>query len=159
VSETSNRVDRTYGILLGGDEDEAIHRRFIEQAFPSFELARVLLAELMTRQHMTVDWMVQRFKVSMRAIETLCSYLELENAVQFNRDQRIVRAGAGTQSWKPNHEWVIEYQRIHHLELDRMRLYLAEQGCLMEHLVRALGDPDAHACGICANCQGRRLRA
>ena len=40
-----------------------------------------------------------------------------------------------------------------------MQKYVAHRGCLMEFLARALDDPDAKPCGVCANCQGKGFRA
>ena len=39
----------------------------------------------------------------------------------------------------------------------QMQAYVTYTGCLMEFLVRALDDPTARPCGICANCRGKGL--
>jgi ATP-dependent DNA helicase RecQ len=84
--------------------------------------------------------------------------LEIDGAIEikFNRKILYVRTA---NPWQPDIDRTNRITALRRGELAQMQRYVAHSGCLMEFLARALDDPDAKTCGVCANCQGKGFRA
>jgi ATP-dependent DNA helicase RecQ len=64
---------------------------------------------------------------------------------------------ATLRPWQVDRAAAVEVAARRRREWDRMRDYMATRGCLMAFLTADLDDPEAGACGHCANCLGRPL--
>jgi ATP-dependent DNA helicase RecQ len=148
VGRAGRAVDKAFGILLSGREDDEISDYFIRTAFPPLEVMQGALSVLEKGGLLTIDDLGAELNHGRGAIEKALKLLEVDGAVQHEK-----RGWSRTPNrWTPEVErWqrVTQHRRD---ELVQMQRYVAHQGCLMEFLSRALDDPAAAPCGKCMNC-------
>jgi ATP-dependent DNA helicase RecQ len=157
VGRAGRAVDRAYGILLSGSEDDDIQDYFIESAFPSPETMTSILDALAARG-LSINELLTRVNVSRSMADRALKLLELDGAIETRFDKKVVYCRI-SHAWQPDIERTSRITGLRRAELAQMQSYVAYQGCLMEFLARALDDPEARPCGVCANCQGKGFRA
>ncbi len=158
VGRAGRAVDRAYGILLSGDEDQDITQYFIQTAFPPEADAALILDVLNQAEEGLSLRMLQR--------QVNLPYLRLEKIMKqlavLTPSPVVKRRSRWYRSPVP---YVRDQQRIDQLtalrlaEQTQMSEYLSSQECLMAFLQKALDDPQATACGRCAPCVGKPLRS
>jgi ATP-dependent DNA helicase RecQ len=158
VGRAGRSVDRAYGILLSGSEDDDIQDYFIESAFPPPETMTSLLDAIAAANGLSLNELLGRVNVSRSMADRALKLLEIDGAIEI-RFQKTNRYFRTTNSWKPDIDRTNRITALRRAELSQMQEYVAHRGCLMEFLACALDDPDARACGVCANCQGRGFSA
>jgi ATP-dependent DNA helicase RecQ len=158
VGRAGRAVDRAYGILLSGSEDDDIQDYFIESAFPSPATMTSILEALAASRGLSMNDLLSRVNVSRSMAERALKLLEIDGAVEVRYDKRVLYSRT-SNPWQPDIERTNRITGLRRAELAEMQRYVAHRGCLMEFLARALDDPDAKPCGWCANCQGRGFRA
>jgi len=156
VGRAGRALDRAYGILLSGAEDDEIQDYFIESSFPRPETMNALIDALEDGGGLTLPELLARVNVSRTTAERALKLLEIDQAVtiKFDKTTKYYRS---SESWSPNIERTTRITDNRRSELAEMQRYVEHRGCLMEFLARALDDPDAVRCGVCANCQGKGL--
>ena len=159
VGRAGRALEKAYGILLSGNEDDEIAEYFIRSAFPKSSTFGELIALLERTEGASRDEIAERINASYREVDTALKILEVEGAI-----------GVATEKKKrlyfrtPN-PWQLDTQRITQItgqrraEREQMREYVGHTGCLMQFLVAALDDRSTGPCGICANCQGKGFSA
>jgi ATP-dependent DNA helicase RecQ len=152
VGRAGRAVDKAFGILLSGREDDEIQGYFIRSAFPPVQAMEAVLALLEAEGPLTIAEIMIHLNLSRGVIEKTIKLLELDGAIGREKQRYARTPGA----WSPDvaRMEAVTNQRLH--ELEEMRRYIAHDGCLMEFLARALDDPNARACGRCMNCVQRR---
>lgn len=154
VGRAGRAIPVAYGVLLSGEEEAAINEYFRDSAFPP-------------------EWQVNRILDALEAADEGMKVREIERAVNLRQSQidkvlkllvveplSPVMRIEGSWYRTPN-PYQLDQQRIAHLTAQReaewaqMKLYLANESCLMQFLADALDDPNAEACGRCAVCLGR----
>ena len=158
VGRAGRAVDRAYGILLSGSEDDDIQDYFIESAFPSPETMTSILDAVGATDGPSINELLARVNVSRSMADRALKLLEIDGALEIKFDKKV-RYFRTANSWHPDIERTNRITALRRAELTQMRTYVAHRGCLMEFLARALDDPDAKTCGVCANCQGKGFRA
>jgi ATP-dependent DNA helicase RecQ len=156
VGRAGRAVDDAYGILLNGEEDDAIADYFIRTAFPTPRDAEQLLTAMRTVEGaLTVPKLQQRVNLSKGKIEKILKFLLLESPAPIQK----TAAGYVLNPVR----WQMPVARIERItdlrrdEQERMRVYMGSQDCLMQFLAEELDDPSAGPCGKCVNCTGRLL--
>ena len=155
VGRAGRGVERAYGILLTGREDDEIQDYFIETAFPRPEVMHEILDALACAEDLSLNELLAQVNVARRVAEKALTLLEVDGAVG-RAERRYFRT---PNPWHPDIERIERVIAQRRKELAQMQAYVNHKGCLMEFLARALDDPAATACGVCANCQGRGLPA
>jgi ATP-dependent DNA helicase RecQ len=155
VGRAGRAVDRAYGILLAGSEDEEIQDYFIGSAFPPAQKMEEILRTLEQSQGLTLNAILGQVNIAHGIAEIALKILEVEGAI--GRDKKAYFRTPNP--WKPDLTRIAQITGQRRAEQGQMRAYLKHPDCLMEFLARALDDPDARPCGICANCKGRGLKA
>ena len=150
VGRAGRAIDRAYGILLSGEEDDEIADFFIRSAFPEPSVPRELLRRLERVDGMTLSELQRSVNAAPDTIERALRLLELAGAVA-REDGAFIRT---PNAWDPNTEQIDRVTARRQAELRQMRDYVTHTGCLMLFLARALDDPTAEPCGRCANCRG-----
>lgn len=158
VGRAGRAVDRAYGILLSGSEDDDIQRYFIESAFPPPETMTSILDALSAGKGLSINDLLARVNVSRSMADRALKLLEIDGAVEIKFDKKV-RYFRTSNPWQPDIERTNRITALRRAELTQMQTYVAHRGCLMEFLARALDDPEATTCGVCANCQGRGFSA
>lgn len=157
VGRAGRAVDRAYGILLSGAEDDEIQDYFIESAFPSVEIMQQILAVLANSEGLTVNEILAQVNVSRSVLEKALKLLEVDGAIGVVFEKSRTVYFRTPNPWWPDVERIERVTHLRRAEQAQMRAYMAHTGCLMEFLQRALDDPDPRPCGRCANCRGKGL--
>ena len=158
VGRAGRAVDRAYGILLSGTEDDDIQDYFIDSAFPPTQTMSSLLDAIGASKAISINELLARVNVSRSMAERALKLLELDGAIEIKFDKKTLYSRTQNR-WQPDVERTNRITTLRRSELAQMKTYVAHRGCLMEFLAKALDDPDARPCGVCANCQGRGLPA
>jgi ATP-dependent DNA helicase RecQ len=153
VGRAGRAVERAYGILLSGREDDEIADYFLRTAFPPADRMRELLAALEAVESATLGGLQRAVNLSRGQIDQALKLLELDGAVA-KTGGRYVRTPI---PWQPDEERIARVVATRQLELEQMRTYVTYGGCRMEYLTRLLDDPAAVPCGRCANDLGRGM--
>jgi ATP-dependent DNA helicase RecQ len=153
VGRAGRAVDRAYGILLAGREDDEIADYFLRTAFPPADRMRELLAALETVDSTTLAGLQRSVNMGRNQIDQALKLLELDGAVT----KTGTRYARTNEEWQPDEERIARVVETRLLEQKQMREYVAYDGCRMEYLTRLLDDPAAAPCGRCANDVGRGM--
>jgi ATP-dependent DNA helicase RecQ len=156
VGRAGRAVDDAYGVLLNGEEDDAIADYFIRTAFPTPQDVEQLLAAMRTANGaLTIPKIQQRVNLGKGKLEKILEFLLLESPAP------IQKTAAGyvlnPVRWRMPTERIEGITNLRRGELERMRIYTGSQDCLMQFLAEELNDPNAAPCGKCVNCAGQLL--
>ena len=152
VGRAGRAVERAYGILLSGREDDAIAEYFLSTAFPPSARMREILNALEKVDSATIRGLQAQVNLPYGQIEKALKLLEVDGAVSRERG-RFVRT---SMPWEQDEAWVAAVLAARRRELASMQDYVDTDGCRMEFLGRLLNDPAAGACGHCSNDGGVR---
>jgi ATP-dependent DNA helicase RecQ len=156
VGRAGRAVDDAYGVLLNGEEDDAIADYFIRTAFPTPQDVELLLAAMRTASGpLTIPTIQQRVNLTKGKVEKILEFLLLESPAP------IQKTPAGyvlnPVRWQMPAERIEGITNLRRGELERMRVYMGSRDCLMQFLAEELNDPNAVPCGKCVNCAGQLL--
>jgi ATP-dependent DNA helicase RecQ len=155
VGRAGRSLDKAYGILLAGEEDQSIHEYFIRTAFPSPQAYLDVLNALQDNEGLSFGGILDRVNISWGMAEKVLKLLEIDGAI--GRENAVY--------FKTPNPWHYDQNRIEQVlalrktELNEIGSYVDYQGCSMAFLLRSLNDSQVSNCGRCANCQGRKLSA
>lgn len=158
VGRAGRAVDRAYGILLSGSEDDDIQNYFIESAFPPPDAMTSILNAVSTSDGLSINELLARVNVSRSMADRALKLLEIDGAIEIKFDKKV-QYFRTAKHWQPDIERTNRITALRRAEVAQMQKYVAHRGCLMEFLARALDDPDSKHCGVCANCQGKGFSA
>ncbi|HSL32719.1 MAG TPA: RecQ family ATP-dependent DNA helicase [Candidatus Limnocylindrales bacterium] len=153
VGRAGRAVERAYGILLAGREEDEIADYFLRTAFPPAERMRELLATLEAAGSATLGTLQKAVNLSRNQLDQALKLLEIDGAVT-KVGGRYHRTDV---PWQPDEERIARVVATRRLEQQQMRDYVTHAGCRMEYLIGLLDDPDAAPCGRCANDVGRGM--
>lgn len=156
VGRAGRGLERAYGILLSGAEDDDIQDYFIESAFPTVEDFDQILEVLKPGERLSPEEILARTNVSRSTLEKALKLLELDEIIKSTSDGYRVYARTSVP-WRPDIERIERVTQQRRLEKAQMQAYAVHQGCLMEFLLRALDEPEPGPCGRCSNCRGEWL--
>ena len=158
VGRAGRAIDRAYGVLMSGAEDDEIANYFIRTAFPSAEEVAEVLRVLDAAPRPLKAAEIQRaLNIRPSKLAKALKFLEVESPSPITHE--------GTAYVRTPVAWVMPAERIERItqlrrqEQARMRAYMEAAGCLMQFLAEELSDPEAAPCGKCADCTGERLGA
>lgn len=159
VGRAGRAVDEAYGILLHGEEDDAIADFFIRSAFPPQRHVDVILAELdKSDGGLSIPQLEARVNLKKKAhLEKALKYLSVEMPAPITKIGSKYNLTAAGHDYHIDADHVQQISDIRRGEQAQMQAYMEHTGCLMEFLARALDDPHAGACGKCAGCLGRPI--
>ena len=153
VGRAGRAVERAYGVLLSGREDDDIAAWFIKTAFPPTVNMEQILEALEGTESMTVVSLERAVNLPKGRIEQALKLLEIDGAVARERG-RYFRT---PNPWSQDEERIARVIETREAELAQMQAYVTTDGCRMEFLTRLLDDPTTGPCGNCANDVGRGL--
>ena len=151
VGRAGRAIDRAYGVLLSGAEDDQIQQFFMRTAFPSEQEVESVLDALDEKEDHTAG-LQSRLNLRKGRIETTLKFLSVQNPSPVIRDGNIWRRTA--VDWHMDHEHIERLTAMRRREWEELLDYVNHTDCLMEYLARALDDPMPTPCGRCANCIG-----
>jgi len=156
VGRAGRAIPEAFGVLLAGQEDDAINRYFMAQAFPPAEDVEAVLAALAGAEGgLTVLGLMREVNLGQGQIEKVLKLLSVADDAPVARE-----GGRWTRTANP---FRLDQGRIARLSARReaewrqMQDYIGSRTCLMQFLTRALDDPSSSPCGRCAVCTGRAI--
>ncbi|MEX0790807.1 MAG: helicase-related protein, partial [Actinomycetota bacterium] len=154
VGRAGRALERSWGVLLAGEEDREIQDWFIKTAFPPRALAEEVVGILeRAAGPVSVAYLESQVNLGRTRLTQMMKVLEVEGAIEY------VKGGFR----RIDQPWTYPLERFNGVTAARrneqkvMVEYRDHPGCLMEFLGRQLDDPDAGPCGICMNCAGSSL--
>ena len=156
VGRAGRAVDEACGILLHGEEDDAIADFFIRSAFPPQVHVDAILGELDKADGgLSVRELEGRLNLKHSQLEKALKYLSVEMPAPITKIGSKWNVTAIAATYRIKAEYVDAITAVRRAEQAQMQAYMGHDGCLMEFLARALDDPHAEPCGKCAGCLGR----
>jgi ATP-dependent DNA helicase RecQ len=156
VGRAGRAVDLAYGILLSGDEDQAITDYFIQSAFPPEQHVQDVLDVLSQADDgLSVPGMERQLNLSRGQIDKVVKILATESPAPITKQGS--KWYVNPISYQPNREKVEELIQIRQQEQTRMMNYMQNKECLMVFLSKELDDPESTPCDRCAVCLGEPL--
>jgi ATP-dependent DNA helicase RecQ len=154
VGRAGRAVEKAYGILLCGEEDDEIAEYFMRTALPPREHVDLLLAALTEeKKGAGMRTLERRLNLSWTQIQKVLTLLAVEEPPVVVKEDR--------QWVLKRRDYVAEatlwdrLRAIRRREQERMQAYMTTRDCLMMFLRSELDDPAAAPCGRCANCTGK----
>ncbi|MEH2036900.1 RecQ family ATP-dependent DNA helicase [Nostoc sp.] len=156
VGRAGRAVEKAYGILLSGDQDDDITNYFINTAFPpEVHTQQILNALSEAVDGFSVTQLEQQMNLSRGQIEKVLKLLSMEFPAP------ITKQGSKWYltpfSYQTDTEKIEKITQIRRQEQARMLEYMQSKQCLMTFLATELDDPDPKSCGKCAVCLNRPL--
>ncbi|NYT62973.1 RecQ family ATP-dependent DNA helicase [Alcaligenaceae bacterium] len=150
VGRAGRGIDYAVGVLMSGVEDRDIHEFFRDSAFPPEAQVNEILQALENSDGLSLRGIEEQTNLRHGQIDKVLKLLSVESPAPVIKDgSRWVRT--------PVH-YQMDHARIAHLtgqrvhEWQEVQAYLADTGCKMAFLRRALDDLDPAPCGKCASC-------
>ena len=155
VGRAGRAIDKAYGVLLSGGEDEDIHEYFRRSAFPDERDVNAILKALEDNDGLSVPQLEQHLNLRRGQINKVLKILSVENPAP------VIKQGSQWHRtpvpFRMDHERIERLARQRELEWQEMQDYIDSKECLMVYLRNALDDPATEACGQCAVCEGEPI--
>ena len=153
VGRAGRAVERAYGILLSGREDDEIADYFLRTAFPPADRMRELLAALDGVESASIGRFQQAVNLTRGQLDQALKQLELDGALTKTGG----RWSRTDLEWAPDEERIERVTATRRAELAQMREYVTTGECRMAFLTGLLDDPATAVCGRCANDVGKGM--
>jgi ATP-dependent DNA helicase RecQ len=149
IGRAGRGIDTAHIVLMHGPGDEDIQRYFIDTAFPTprqvGEVIEALREQPKTRHDLQRD-----VNARLSVLEKILTHLEVEQIIEKQDSAYVVVKNAS-----PDYKRWEAVTRMRYAELEHMKAYVRERGCLMRFIAAALDDPNpVERCGRCKNCRG-----
>ena len=156
VGRAGRAVEDAVGVLLNGDEDDAIADYFIRTAFPTTDDVEQLLAALRDANGPErIQELQEKVNLSRGKIEKILKFLLLESPSPIQKT--VTGYVLNPVRWQMPVERIERITNLRREEQARMAVYMGSNDCLMQFLAQELSDPKAGPCGKCVNCAGQLL--
>ncbi len=156
VGRAGRAIDNALGVLMSGVEDQDIHAFFRDAAFPSIAQVNEILQALESSDGLSIRAIEEQTNLRFGQIEKVLKLLSVETSAP------VIKVGS---QWRRTPvPYVMDHERIAYLTQQReqewaqVQNYLADTGCKMTFLRRALDDKDPTPCGRCSSCRKRLLK-
>ncbi|MDY7003382.1 MAG: RecQ family ATP-dependent DNA helicase [Cyanobacteriota bacterium] len=156
VGRAGRAIERAYGILLSGEEDEEITDYFIRTAFPTEAHTQSVLAALnQADDGLSLGMLEAKLNLSNGEINKVLKLLSIETPSPVKKiDSKYY---ATPINYQPDREKIEKLIEIRYQEQARMLDYMQSRECLMQFLRKELDDPNPNTCGKCAICLGKPI--
>lgn len=156
VGRAGRAIEKAYGILLNGEEDDDIIKYFIETSFPPLAHTQQVLNVLNKAENgLSLYELERELNLSNSQITKVLKLLSLESPAP------IIKQGSKWYvtpiNYRPNVDKIKALINIRRQEQQQIQDYMQSQKCLMVFLAEALDDPQPQSCGKCAVCLGEPL--
>jgi len=155
VGRAGRALDKAYGILLSGKEDEIIHEYFRRKAFPEEKHVDLILDKLEEHDGLSIIELYKYVNLRHGQIDQVLKLLNVENPAPIIKD--------GSKWMRTPNPYELDQERIDHLtgqremEWEEVQNYISSEKCLMAYLCEILDDPEPTECGRCSVCLGKPI--
>jgi ATP-dependent DNA helicase RecQ len=157
VGRAGRAIDRAFGVLLSGREDEEIHEFFRSSAFPDEGHVNAILELLAASDGLTERQIEKSVNLRMGQIEKVLKFLSVDSPSPVIRDAGVWKRTPVEYQMDSEHIQRLTRQRI--VEWQEVQDYIDSRECLMVFLARVLDDENPRPCGKCAQCLGHPVVA
>lgn len=157
VGRAGRAIDKAYGILLSGDEDEDIQKFLISNSIPSKKAFQAVYQVLTKHPGLTFEQILHRVNYAPGMVQRILRLLEVDGVVESVREWNELLYFCKSNNWRYQEDKIKKFTDLRWKEWYEINRFVQHRGCLMEFLQRALNDASAKPCGHCANCQGKGL--
>ncbi len=156
VGRAGRAVDRAFGVLLGGSEDDDIFEYFVRNALPSEHLVESVLDVLnRSTDGLSVRALTSELNVEEARIRAAIDFLALQTPSPILKvDARWARTAVAFEYPREKASALTERRRA---QRGAMIAYADGTHCLMQTLAAALGDAETAPCGHCLACTGTHV--
>lgn len=150
VGRAGRGIESATGVLMLGEEDEAIQSFFIRSAFPREEQVEEVLRAVSNHDGIKKAEIERFCNLSSSDIEKVLKFLAVEDPSPIYKD--------GSEYSRTPVDYTLPHDRIERLsrikeeEWHQIVEYHESSGCLMRFLGNALDDSLSEDCGKCQNC-------
>lgn len=156
VGRAGRNVERAYGILLeGGEDDEIAEWMATSNELDAEHVRQILHALEQAEEPLTPARIEASVNLSRGKLLHALRLLHAHPTPPVDRDG--MRWTRTIHPYQPDLEQLQRLRRLRERERERMARYVDGERCLMEYLQRELNDPSARACGHCSVCVGSPL--
>ncbi len=155
VGRAGRAIERAYGVLLSGREDEDIHHFFRHNAFPDEAHVNQILRTLEQHDGLSIVALQRYVNLTQGQINKVLNYVSVENPAPLVKEGS--RWHRSAVPYRMDRQRIRRLTEQRELEWQQVQDYISTTDCLMRYLRRALDDPEAEPCGQCANCLGRPI--
>ncbi len=152
VGRAGRAINKAYGVLLAGLEDEDIHEYFRTSAFPDEEHVNNILDVLSGHEDLSIPQLQQFLNLRSGQIEKVLKILSVENPSPVIKEGNRWRRTA--VPYRMDHVRIERLTSQRETEWQEVQDYIDTGVCLMSYLRNALDDPENEKCGRCAVCIG-----
>jgi len=155
VGRAGRALDKAYGILLSGKEDEIIHEYFRRKAFPEEKHVELILEKLEEHDGLSTTELHKYVNLRHGQIDQVLKLLNLESPAPIIKE--------GSKWLRTPNPYKLNQERIEHLtrqrekEWEEVQNYISSEKCLMAYLCKILDDPETKECGRCSVCLGKPI--
>ena len=148
IGRAGRAINRAYAVLLAGDEDNAVNRYFIMNAFPTENEMESVIECIVENPGISQNEIMQKLDVTQVWADKVLKYL-LVNGDIYKTKARY---------FKTTREWHCDMKRARIVswyrwkELRRFNEFIETDKCYMSFIRKELDDFDIKPCGRCANC-------
>jgi ATP-dependent DNA helicase RecQ len=148
IGRAGRAINRAYAVLLAGDEDNAVNRYFIMNAFPTENEMESVIECITENPGISRNEIMQKLDVTQVWADKVLKYL-LVNGDIYKTKARY---------FKTTREWHCDMKRARIVswyrwkELRRFNEFIETDKCYMSFIRKELDDFDIKPCGRCANC-------
>ncbi len=148
IGRAGRAINRAYAVLLAGDEDNAVNRYFIMNAFPTENEMESVIECIVENPGLSRNEIMQKLDVTQVWADKVLKYL-LVNGDIYKTKARY---------FKTIREWHCDMKRARIVswyrwkELRRFNEFIETDKCYMSFIRKELDDFDIKPCGRCANC-------
>ena len=153
VGRAGRGIDRAFGVMMHGTEDERILEYFRRTAFPAEEHVQAILEALEDSDGLNARQLERTVNLRRGQIDKALAFLAAANPAPVLKEGGIWLRTPVPYAIDRDHVGRLTQQR--EVEWREVRRYVDEAGCLMQFLASALDTPLTEPCGKCASCLGR----
>ncbi len=155
VGRAGRALDKAYGVLFSGKEDEIIHEYFRRKAFPEEKHVELILEKLEEHDGLSTTELHKYVNLRHGQIDQVLKLLNLESPAPIIKE--------GSKWLRTPNPYKLNQERIEHLtrqrekEWEEVQNYISSEKCLMAYLCKILDDPEPKECGRCSVCLGKPI--
>jgi len=157
VGRAGRAIDRAFGILLAGREDEEIQEFFRRNAFPDENHVNAILELLAGSDGLTERQIEESVNLQKGQIEKVLKFLSVESPAPAIKDSGYWKRTP--VNYTMDHAHIQRLSRQREAEWQEVQDYIDSRECLMMFLARVLDDENSRPCGRCARCIGHPVVA
>jgi ATP-dependent DNA helicase RecQ len=153
VGRAGRAIEKAYGIMLCGEEDDNISNYFIKNAFPSKNhIEKIIQVLKESGDGLKLNEIVKKLNIPMALIEKALKFLSIESPSPIVKNDSKWKLTPNAYSYKIDVELINKITEIRKKEQRQMHDYMDYSECLMSFLRNALNDSNIENCNKCKNC-------